>query len=221
MSPRTCTTPALVSVLALALGLFAGCGAPPKPPPEKPPADPTTKWETGGEKPPSPKKCEALDEKCKAAASTKARIAKSGFAIVPVSGWVYAQGENATVAQKDDTGAAMTVTGYDVPSPKEEAKNRDAALDAAAKEIGVTLPKKKVNWKKPDDTKDVSGVKINLWEADGAARKDKKGALLIFSASLPEKKGIVGFGFVPDDAADAEKIVEGLQASITSVEAQK
>jgi hypothetical protein len=221
MSPRTCTTPALVSAIALALGIFAGCGAPPKPPPP-PPAEPTTKWEEGGEKKPAaPKKCEALDEKCKAASTTKARIAKAGYTIVPVSGWFYAQGENATIAQKDDTGAAMTVAGYDVPTPKDEAKNRDAALEAAAKEVGVTLPKKKVNWKKADDTKDVSGVKINLWEADGASRKDKKGALLIFSASLPENKGIVGFGFVPDDAADAEKIVEGLQTSITSVEIQK
>lgn len=221
MSPRTRTIPALVSALTLALTVFAGCGAPPKPPPEKPQADPATKWETGGEKAPTPKKCEALDEKCKAASSTKARIAKSTFTIAPVSGWMYAQGDNVTVAQKDDEGAVMAVVGYEFANAKEETKSRETALDAASKEVGVTLPKKKVNWKTADATAQASNITVSMWEVAGATRKGKKGTLLVFTAPVPESKGVVGFGFVPDDDKEGEKIGDGLQTSISSLAPQK
>lgn len=171
--------------------------------------------------PAPPKKCEALSDKCAAKSSTKARISKSTFALTPVSGWMYAQTENALVAQSSDAGAAMVAVGYEAASAKEDIKSREAALDAAAKEIGVTLPKKKVAWKSPIDTKEASGLKIPLWEWEGATRKDKKGTLIVFASTLPENKGFVGFGFVPDDEKEPDKIVEGLQTSIGSVVPQE
>ena len=41
-----------------------------------------------------------------------------------------------------------------------------------------------VNWKKPDDVKDVAGRKIGLWQREGAARGSRKGPLLIFENVL-------------------------------------
>lgn len=156
------------------------------------------------------------------AADSKARIAKAAFTISPVAKWTYAQGANATVAQASDAGATLVVAGYEVPDPKKEIPSRESTLEGLAKEVNVTLPKKKPNWKKPDATADAAnakGLKVNLWEVEGATRKEKKGTLLVFAATLPEKQAVVGFGFVPDDLPDAEKeaVATDLQNSISSI----
>jgi hypothetical protein len=211
---RTCTLTTLLAALLLA----AGCGSPQRPPP------PVDEVPDAGPEPEAapPPKCEALDEKCKAKGDTSARIGTAGLTITPISGWTYAQGESVLVAQKSDDGAAMAVTSYEIPAPanaKVEGTNRDAAYEAVAKEIGVTLPKKKPNWKKGDAPKEVGTMKLNLWEMEGATRGEKKGLLLVFASSAPisENKGLVGLGFVPEDDADAEKIGEALQAAIDSL----
>ena len=207
------------SAVLTATLLVAACGSPQKPPP---PIDEPATGTAEAEPPPPPKKCEALDEKCKAKSDTKARIGKMGFTMTPVEAWTYSQGETVLVAQKSDDGSALAVTGYEIPAPanaKQEGTNRDAAFEAAAKEINVTLPKKKPNWKKGDAAKDVGSLKINLWEMEGATRGEKKGLLLVFATSAPaaEGKGLIGLGFVPEDDADAEKVGEALQTSIDSI----
>lgn len=165
---------------------------------------------------PPPPKCEALDEKCKAKDDTQAKIAKSDFSFKPTKGWVYAQGADATVAQTGDDGAAVALaqaeTGTDA---KQEGAKRDAALEELAKQIGVTLPKKKVNWKKPAEKKPVGSLEVGLWQLDGGARGEKKGPLLIFGATLPEGKVLLGVGFVPDD--DSSGADAAILASIESI----
>ena len=152
----------LYTALASA-ALVLGCGAkkPPKPP------EPTTVEpapELAERAPPPPKKkCEALDEACKALAGTKARVPHGPFTIEPVSGWIYAQLETATVAQTSPTGPCLAAVGFDpgdAKDAKKELANREAALEVAVKEAGLTLPKKKVGWKKPDEKKDVHGLKV-------------------------------------------------------------
>ena len=79
-----------LSVTAMA----SACG--PKQQPKPPDPEPTAEPEPP--KPPPPK-CESLDEKCEGGGGKKARIAGIGLQFEPVGGWVYAQGEKATVAE--------------------------------------------------------------------------------------------------------------------------
>src|SRR5216684_3308441 len=98
------------SVLAIAW-LLVGCGHKPPPPvaPPPPPTEPAVK-----EEPKPPKKCETIEEDCVADAQTHAKIARSNLVFTPVSGWKYAQMENATVAQPVETGAAQAFTAFDL-----------------------------------------------------------------------------------------------------------
>jgi hypothetical protein len=164
--------------------------------------------------PPKPKPCKALDEKCEAKASTSAKIAKSDLVFKPPKGWAYAQGESATIAQAADDGVAIAIAQAEVADPKQEAATRDATIEALAKEINVTLPKKKPNWKKPDDTKAVGDLKLGLWQVDGGARGEKKGPVLFFTAPIPEGKLLVGVSFSP---GDDEKADAALLESIESI----
>ncbi|WP_437668588.1 hypothetical protein [Sorangium sp. So ce131] len=183
--------------LSAAAALAAACSSPPPPQPEAPapiatPAPPPPE-------PAPPKPCKALDEQCQAEESTRAKIARSSLVFAPVKGWTYAQGESATIAQAADEGPALATAQVDVGEGKPATEKRDAALDALAQEIKVTLPKKKLNWKKPDDVKDIAGRKIGLWQKEGAARGTKKGPLLIFADTGKEGEIVIGLGFVPDD----------------------
>jgi len=196
-----------------AAALTAACSSAPPPEPEVPQ---TPVKEPEPPPPPPPPKCEALDEKCEATGTTKAKIAKSNFAFNPAKGWTYAQGTDATVAQTGTDGAAVVLaqaeTGTDA---KQETTKREAALEEIAKQISVTIPKKKVNWKKPADEKAVGDLKVALWQIDGSSRGEKKGPLLIFVAPLPEGKALLGLGFVPED--DSSKADEAILASIESI----
>jgi hypothetical protein len=202
MAHRLWKLPPLLATLPL---LLAACGSPPKPPPPPPPDD-NVKWTQPTAAAAAPR-CESLKEKCSVKGTTSARVGKTGYGVTPIEGWTYAQGEDILVAQKSAEGAAMAATGYEVPTPannankKQEAANRKAALEACAKEINVTLPKKEPTWTKPADTTESGPGKMNLWGMEGAARGDKKGFLLVFvpAAPLPEGKSLIGIGFIPED----------------------
>jgi hypothetical protein len=182
--------------LSAAASLAAACSSSPPPKPVEPkPIQATVSLSP----PPKPILCKALDEKCKASESTKIKIAGSALVITPAKGWTYAEGDSATLAQASSNGPATAVAQVELGDAKQEAAKREAALGALARELQVTLPKKKVNWKKPDDTKDVAGMKVGLWQVEGAARADKKGPLLIFSTPSKDGKAVLGLGFVPDD----------------------
>ena len=205
------------SILMLigAAALTAACSS--TPPPETPPIEAPAP-EPKEPVPPPPPPCEALSEDCAAEAETRARIAKSELRIRPVKGWKYAQGADATVAQSSEEGAAMAVaeveTGTDA---KAEPGKRDEALEALAKQINVTLPKKKVTWKKPLEEKSVGEMKLGLWQLDGATRGEKKGPLLIFAGPTSEGKVILGIGFVPED--DSSGSDAAILESIESISA--
>jgi len=211
--------------LLAALPLFAACGSPPKPPP--PPPTEKTEWEDPPASAKVAPKCEALTEKCAAKSGTSARVGATGFGVTPIEGWTYAQGEAILVAQKSAEGAAMAATGFDVPTPankKTEAANRKAALEACAKEINVTLPKKEPTWTKPADTTESAPSKMNLWGMEGASRGDKKGFLLVFlpATPLPEGKSVIGIGFIPEDdeaAGDFEDQFKKIAGSLKPYEA--
>ncbi|WP_437301998.1 hypothetical protein [Sorangium sp. So ce388] len=183
--------------LSAAAALAAACSSPPPPQPVAP--EPPVTAAPEPPPPPAPKPCKALDEQCQADESTRAKIARSSFVLTPVKGWTYAQAESATVAQAAAEGPALATAQVDVGEGKQAGEKRDAALDALAHEINVTLPKKKVNWKKPLETKEIAGRKIGLWQAEGAARGTKKGPLLIFADTGKEGEVLLGLGFVPDD----------------------
>lgn len=208
MLPRPIYSLAFTALAALT----AACGSTPKPP--EPPPAPTPTIEELPPEPPKPKPCEALDEKCDAKDSTKAKIAKSDFVFKPAKGWIYAQGQEATIAQAADDGPAVVVAQFDI-DPKQEAANREAALGELSKQINVTLPKKKLNWKKPDDAKAIGDLKLGLWQIDGA-RGDKKGPLILFAAPVADGKVLLGVGFVPsDDSSGADAAILESIESIT------
>jgi hypothetical protein len=222
----------LVALLALS-ALAVGCGSKPPPPAEIPPdPPPAPKAE-----PPPPPKCESPGENCKATADTHARIAGSSFVFTPVSGWVYAQLSNVTIAQVNaENSPAMVIAAYDADpkDAKKELAQRDSAFTELAKEIGLTLPKNKANWKQPTckctsagkactgsggdlckAMKPVSDLKVNVWQLDGGTRGGKKGPMLIVQAPLEAGKALLGIGFVTDD--DSSGADQSILKSIESI----
>ncbi|WP_441285944.1 hypothetical protein ACSRUE_26030 [Sorangium sp. KYC3313] len=199
--------------LGAAAALAAACSSPPPPQPVAPP--PTVTAAPPPPPPPAPKPCKALDEQCQAEASTRAKIAQSSLVFTPAKGWTYAQAESATIAQAADEGPAFATAQIDAGEGKQAIEKRDAALEALAREIDVTLPKKKVNWKKPDDIKDVAGRKIGLWQREGATRGARKGPLLIFGDTGKDGEIVLGLGFVPED--DSSGADETILQSIESI----
>jgi hypothetical protein len=220
--------------LLLALAAFAvGCGSKPPPPaepaPEPPPAPKA--------EPPPPPKCETPSENCKAVAETRARIAGSSYVVTPVAGWTYAQLQNVTIAQINaENSPAMVIAAYDADAKdaKKELAQRDTAFADLSKEIGLTLPKNKVNWKQPTckcagagkacagsggdlckAMKPVSDLKVSVWQLDGATRGGKKGPLLVLQAPLEAGKALLGVGFVTDD--DATGADQAILKSIESI----
>src|SRR4051794_7330483 len=78
-------------------GLIVACigchAAAPPPPPEPPLPPPPAVVEA-----PPPPKCEKVEEACVAGAETRARIGQVGWHFAPPASWIYAQGEELTVA---------------------------------------------------------------------------------------------------------------------------
>jgi hypothetical protein len=188
MSPRL---PKIFALTMLAV-LVAGC---PKPPPPPPPPQ--------AEPPPPPPKCESLGEKCAAKPDTKAKITSSNLVFTPAAGWVYAMQSSATIAQASETGPGIVMMGYegDAKDHKKDTAARDAAMTELVKQLGLAPLKRKVNWKKPDDTKTIGTLKIGLWQLEEAGQRGtKKGPLLVVAGSTGDgNKGVIGIGFVPDD----------------------
>jgi|SRR5580704_16353370 hypothetical protein len=207
MSPRSTKTFALVLFSVLA----AGCPKPPEPPPPPPVVDA-----------PPPPKCESLGEKCAAKADTRAKITNSEVEFSPAETWVYAQQSSATLAQTDDGGPAIAFLGVDVDAKdsKKDTGYKDAALAELVKQIGLSPLKRKVNWKKPDETKTIGAFKLGLWQLDEAGvRGARKGPLLVVAGPTSDTKGVVGVGFVPDD--DKSQADGAIMKSIESIGKQK
>jgi hypothetical protein len=185
--------------IAIAMSLALGCGK--KKPPEPPP-EPTVEPEPPPPPPaPPPPKCETIEEDCVAKESTKARIPSTHLVFAPVKGWKYAQTPEGTIVQPFEIGSALAMTTFEVDAKKDK-ESRDAALEALAKTLTITFPKKpKINWAKPDpaNKKKIGELEINLWQVETVKRGDRKGPLLIVSAALPDHRALLGIGFVPDD----------------------
>jgi hypothetical protein len=203
---------ATIAGLAASLALYVACH--PKPPPPPPPPPPVV--EAPPPPPPPPPKCEALSEGCTGQTGTVARIRKSGLGIAVPQGWTYAQQDDATVV--NTAAASFVVTTYDAGADaKATAANRDAAFDALVRLLGVTPPKHKVNWAHAAKKSKVGALEISLWQADDVTRADKKGPVLVFGGTLPDKSLLLGAGFVAeDDKTDADKAI---LASIDSIAA--
>jgi hypothetical protein len=202
MLPR----PTRIFASLLFAALVAGCPKPPPPPP--PPAEP----------PPPPPKCESLGEHCAAKADTRARITSSEVEFSPAETWIYAMQSSATIAQVDDSGPAIAFLGVEVDPKdgKKDASYKDAALTELCKQLGLAPLKRKVNWKKPDDTKVLGPLKLGLWQLDEAGvRGTRKGPLLLVAGPTSDTKGVVGIGFVPDD--DKSQADQAIMKSIESI----
>lgn len=165
--------------------------------------------------PPPPPKCEALSEKCEAKAGKKARVAGVSMTIEPIAGWVYAQGEKATVSTAGEAAACLGVAGYDAGDGKDAKKfeaARQAELEVLLGELSITLGKAKVAWKNPSDKLEVGELKLDVWEVKDVTRGEKKGDVLLVAGPPADGKALIAVGFVPkDDDQSGGKIVQALQ----------
>lgn len=203
-------------VLALALAPLACGGGKPK---DKTPDD--VEAETKANAPPTPPKCESLDEKCAAASDTVAKVKTAGLTFKPPVKWIYAQGETHSIMQlsAEPTAAVLVIGSY---TPDKDAKKNDAARDAAfadlLKTIGATLPKAyKVAWKKPEAPMDANGLKMGTWlaaDVERAGLKDKKGNMPIVHAPIDATHNMIAVGFA---LGDDEKGMEAIQNVLLSI----
>ena len=165
-------TPA--AALVAAIGLVGCHAAAPPPPPEPPPPPPPPIVEA-----PPPPKCEKVEEACVAGAETRARVGQVGWQFAPPASWIYAQGEELTIATGKN--AVMGVTVQPIVDVKKERAEREAALRLIAGQLGVTLPKKKMFIaKKPEHKKKVGDVNVDFVSVRGseARRSDGPHSLL-------------------------------------------
>ena len=200
-----------VSLFALALAA-AACGSTPPPVEPVPTAEPTEEPAP----PPAPKKCESLDEGCKAKIGTAAKIAGSDYVLQPPKGWIYARLDKATVAQVDGKGAVLAIVGYE-PDAKAPAakKQRDTKLAELAELVGVQLPAPKTLPVKPNQTKKKGEFNLLSWQWDQAKRGDEQGALLVLSAEQAGRV-LLGLGFVPEN--DSSNSDAGIMSAFDSIE---
>ena len=209
----------LVASLGLCLGvsiaaLSGGCGSDPPPPAEVPKPVETV----APEAPPPPKPdCKALDEKCKADASTQARLAHTDLAFIPPEGWMYAQESDLTITQTEEGGGALAVTAFESKDAKskETKASRDSAVESLARAVGLTLPeknRKKVspNWDKPDGDVKVGEMTLQMWQFEGASRGSKQGPVLFFAARNGETQ-LIGLGFAPTGDKSDQEIMKALE----------
>jgi hypothetical protein len=171
-------------------------------PPAAPPPPPPPIVEA----PPAPK-CEKVEEACVAGAETRARVGQVGWEFAPPASWIYAQGEELTIATSKS--GVMGVTVRQAVDAKKERAEREEALRLLAGKLGVTLPKKKsFITKKPDKKKKVGDVDIEFYQFEGAKLDDRTGPLLFFVAKTSKEQVLVGAGFVSDDEGnDADRAI--------------
>jgi hypothetical protein len=193
----------------LLLAATVACQKPPPRTPSPPPvADP--------EPPPPPPKCEAVDEGCKAEATTRARIPGATLTIVPPTGWTYAQEAQVTVALSKSSALAL----HAVPDAKPKAAPSPETLALLLDRLGVRFPKRKgrIVWpkRKADQVLKVKELSVALFQLDGAERDGHKGPVLLFSARGGGAEPLlVGAGFVPED--DDSKADTAILSSIESL----
>lgn len=204
----------LVLGLALVGPVLSGCGSDPPPEPEVPKVEPPPEPEPP---PPPPPECKALDEKCKADASTQARLAHTDLAFVPPSGWLYAQEADLTITQTEEGGGALAMTAFESKDPKskETKAARESAVETLSRAVGLELPvknKKKVspNWDKPDGDVKVGEMTLQMWQFEGATRGSKQGPVLFFAAKSGETQ-LIGIGFAPTGDSSDQDILKALE----------
>lgn len=149
-----------------------------------------------------------------AGAETRARIGQVGWQFAPPASWIYAQGEELTIATSK--GGVMGVAVRQAVDVKKERAEREEALQLVAGKLGVTLPKKK-NFitKKPDKKKKVGDVDIEFYQFEGAKLDGRTGPLLFFVAKMSTEQVLVGAGFVSDD--DGEDADRAIMTAIESL----
>jgi hypothetical protein len=186
-----------------------GCqAANPLPPPAPPPPPPPVV-----DAPPPPK-CEKVEEACVAGSETRARIGQVGWQFAPPASWVYAQGEELTIATGKN--AVMGVTVHQTVDVKKERAEREEALRLLARQLGVTLPKKKsLIARKPDQKQKLGDVDVDLYQFEGAKLEDRTGPLLFFVVKASNEQVLVGVGFVPDD--DGDNADQAIMTAIASL----
>ncbi len=203
------------TALLVVLSAAVACGG------KTPPKDPVDEAGTTAEvkPPPPPPKCEALDEKCAAEKKTLAKIKSASLLFTPGEKWIYAQGEDHTIAQVSEDGAALVLSSYTPDKDaKKEAAARDAAFGEVVKALGSTPPKgMKINWKKPDATEEVNAFKFGLWQVPGAERGKKKGILLVVQGPLDDGHSLIGAGFTEETD---EAGMTAISDSIKSIKAE-
>jgi len=176
-----------------AAAVAVGCGAAqPVPSPNEPEPEPAVEPE-----PPPP--CERLAERCRAEDSTEARLPAVDYAFTPPEDWVYAQMDEATIAQVDAEGPVLLLTSLQPAS--EPAKLRDqrrAAIEQLAELAEISLPQAKVLLFQPDGIEEFAGLEMSMWQRNGAKRANASGPLLVFSAEVEDNRHLFGIGFVPD-----------------------
>jgi len=197
-------------VMGLVMWATAACSSPPPPPPRPP------KVEKEPEpRPPPPPKCEAIKDECKASGDTKARIPGTHYEFAPPSGWIYAQLEEATVAQVGDEGPVLVLTTFE---PGKVDKERVAVVQSFA-ELVLIEPPKRMRFRKRDTPgrddyaeAEMAGLKMSLWDRPGAMRGEDKGPLLVLSTKLGDRD-LFGLGFAPKgDDEGTKAILDALQS---------
>jgi hypothetical protein len=196
--------------LSLLLLGAAGCSSAPSPPPpppkvEKEPEPP----------PPPPPKCEAIKEQCKAGQGTTARIPGTHYEFAPPEGWVYAQLEEATVAQVGDAGPVLVLTTFE---SGKAAKERVALVESFC-ELVLIEPPKRLRFPKRDTrgrddytVTEMAGLEMTLWDRPAATRGEDKGPLLVLSAIVGDRD-LFGLAFAPKgDDVGTKAILDALQS---------
>jgi hypothetical protein len=194
-------------------GLVIGCAgcqsAAPLPPPAPPPPPPPVV-----EAPPPPK-CEKVEEACVAGADTRARIAQVGWQFAPPVNWIYAQGEDLTIATGQN--AVMGVSVHQVVDAKKERADREEALRLIVGQLGVTLPKKKSYIaKRPDKKQKVGQIDVDFYQFEGAQLDGRMGPVLFFVVKASNEQTLMGVGFVPND--DGDNADQAIMTAIESLE---
>ena len=136
-----------------------------------------------------------------AGAETRARIGQIGWQFAPPPSWVYAQGEELTIATGKS--GVLGVAAHQALDIKKDRAQREEALRLLAGKLGVTLPKKKsLIAKKPDQKQKVGDVDVDFYQFEGAKLEGRSGPLLFFVAKASNEHVLVGVGFVSDDDVD-------------------
>jgi hypothetical protein len=188
------------------LALFAlGCQ-------QKPPATPSPEppKEVAKEEPPPLKKCEALSEDCRGDGIVRARVPGTVLVFTPPEGWLYAQLPEATVAQVNEKGAVIAIASFEPDkSVVKRAKQRGEKAGELAKLVGVDTKDMKKLALPPKGSRDIAGLKMQLWELDEGKRKSDLGQLLVWLADV-EGKSLLGIGWASVEK-EADQILEALR----------